>query len=33
VPVEQVVNACKVYAHLIIDWCGVSPSHRSTSLT
>lgn len=24
VPVDQVVDACKVYAHLIIDWCGVA---------
>jgi acetylornithine deacetylase/succinyl-diaminopimelate desuccinylase-like protein len=23
VPVEQVIAACKVYAHLIVDWCGV----------
>jgi acetylornithine deacetylase len=23
VPVDQVIAACKVYAHLIIDWCGV----------
>lgn len=23
VPVDQVIDACKVYAHLIIDWCGV----------
>jgi acetylornithine deacetylase/succinyl-diaminopimelate desuccinylase-like protein len=29
VPVDQVVDACKVYAHLIIDWCGVQeiPTH------
>ncbi len=23
VPVDQVIEACKVYAHLIVDWCGV----------
>jgi acetylornithine deacetylase len=22
VPVDQVLDACKVYAHLIVDWCG-----------
>lgn len=27
VPVDQVVDACKVYAHLIIDWCGVNQAH------
>ena len=32
VPVEQVVDACAVYAHLIIDWCGVSTSLRSSML-
>lgn len=25
VPVDQVIDACKVYAQLIIDWCGVRP--------
>jgi acetylornithine deacetylase len=24
VPVEQVIDACKVYASFIIDWCGVT---------
>jgi acetylornithine deacetylase/succinyl-diaminopimelate desuccinylase-like protein len=24
VPVDQVIDAAKVYAHLIVDWCGVS---------
>jgi acetylornithine deacetylase/succinyl-diaminopimelate desuccinylase-like protein len=28
VPASQVVDACKVYAHLIIDWCGVSEADR-----
>lgn len=27
VPVQQVIDACKVYAHLIVDWCGVVPIH------
>lgn len=27
VPVDQVVDACKVYAHLIVDWCGVARLH------
>jgi acetylornithine deacetylase/succinyl-diaminopimelate desuccinylase-like protein len=29
VPVDQIIEACKVYAHLIIDWCGVEegPAH------
>jgi acetylornithine deacetylase/succinyl-diaminopimelate desuccinylase-like protein len=30
VPVDQIIEACKVYAHLIIDWCGVvaDPAHE-----
>jgi len=24
VPVDQVIDACKVYASFIIDWCGVT---------
>ena len=28
VPIEDVVEACKVYALTALDWCGLSGSER-----